>query len=74
MDYYYDYYRLLDDEQLLSHEKDKNEMVVWKEDLESFIFNYIDIHAEVGTYNYNLEMANRWYAIAMLAEKLGWDY
>ena len=78
MEYYFDYLDRLDERQLELHNKAQIDIRDWldnrKEDLENFLFNYIDIKAEGGTYDYNLEMCNRWYAIAHLILKLDWDY
>ena len=36
--------------------------------------NWIDIDEYAIGQAYFLEAANRWYAIALLAQKLGWEY
>jgi len=77
MKYYTYYFNKLDKHAKSIHEKSKLYIREWldrKEDLESFIFNYIDIDETVSGMAYNLMMANRWYAIALIADELGWEY
>ena len=78
MEYYTDWVAKLTAHGKMIHDKDKYDMLDWvlerKEDFDSFVFNYMTIDETASGESFNIMMANYWFAVALIAHELGWDY